>query len=206
MRATAAPSRLWRDTRCSLLERMAQINIDITRGDRGTDQHPDPRCRSSRREVPTSHEAIRSALSGDACACSAYPPAGPRPRRTLVSQKPDPWHSHRVNTNELRDLPPPQRKLDVAVFAFHRSDRPLPAEQQLRRVQLRRHPGRRLHPHQRAEGCRAFTSGSPCSNAIAWPDLFQERQIIRANRAESVRSRRPADGAASRQLRNAGSW
>lgn len=88
-------------------------------------------------------------------------------------------------TNELRDLPPPPRKLDVAVFAF--TDQ----------------TGRYLPNNNFAEYSFAVTQGGATIliNALKdvgqnqWftvlernrlADLFQERQIIRANRSEAT--------------------
>ncbi|RYI28574.1 MAG: curli production assembly protein CsgG [Acetobacteraceae bacterium] len=107
-----------------------------------------------------------------------------------------------VNTNELRNLPAPKRKLDVAVFAFQDQT------------------GQYRPNNNFAEYSFAVTQGgaSILINALKdagrsqWfsvlernrlPDLFQERQIIRANRSESV----GPDGrpmAPISQLRNAG--
>lgn len=89
------------------------------------------------------------------------------------------------STNELRMLPPPQRRLDVAVFAFQDQT------------------GQYRPNNNFAEYSFAVTQGGAAIliNALKdagrsqWfsvlernrlPDLFQERQIIRANRAEGV--------------------
>lgn len=89
------------------------------------------------------------------------------------------------STNDLRSLPPPQRKLDVAVFAFQDQT------------------GQYRPNNNFAEYSFAVTQGGAAIliNALQdagrsnWftvlernrlPDLFQERQIIRANRSEAT--------------------
>lgn len=126
--------------------------------------------------APSRTALLAAALIGLA-ACGTAPARMMAERPTLGART--------ESTNELRLLPPPQRKLDVAVFAFQDQT------------------GQYRPNNNFAEYSFAVTQGGAAIliNALKdagrsqWftilernrlPDLFQERQIIRANRAEGV--------------------